>query len=108
MTLVSGNRTIFFLSFRYDARLIGILCFIAIVCSGDNNMFRSDYLTCAQCFRGSHVMNSTSSQSRPSGWNLQHVLSMWMGRPSKLRFGTQASPAFCNIGDSVGRMNVVC
>src|ERR1700734_3467620 len=36
-------------------------------------------------------MNLTSSQSQPSVSNLQHVLSMWMARPSRLRFGTQVS-----------------
>src|ERR1700692_1473806 len=44
-----------------------------------------------QCSRDSHVMNSILSQSQPSGLNLQHVLLMWMGRLSKLRFGIQVS-----------------
>lgn len=60
----------------------------------NNDMIRgtgqSD-LVLSQCSRDSHVMNLISSQSQPSVSNLQHVLSMWMARLSRLRFGIQVS-----------------
>jgi len=107
VTLVLGNR-MFSIIFAVSNVFLSVFRFIVTVCAAKLLRCEQAYWRTIQCSRGSHVMSSISSQSRPLEWSLPQDPLTSMERPWRLKSGILVSwSCSTGFGDETSYISLV-